>query len=175
MDVTSSSRSSPTSSERLAVGLVVGVKGLKGGLKVEPLSDREDRLDAGAAVYLDGEPTARRITGAEAPRRVRVVTLEGVETREDAEALVGRYLEVDAEPLPEGLYYWHEVLGITVFDQSGRELGAVEEVFRAGENEVYRVVGVNGEVLIPALRQVVLALDIGQRRMSVRLDEEEVR
>lgn len=175
MAAMSSSRSSPTSSERLAVGLVVGVKGLRGALKIEPLTDRDDRLDPGASVYLEGEPGPRRITGGEASRRVRVITLEGVGSREAAESLVGTYLEVDPEPLPEGTYYWHELLGIGVQDEQGNDLGVIEEVFRAGENEVYRVAGEGGELLIPALRDVVKDLDIPRRRMVVRLDEEEVR
>ncbi len=104
-----------------------------------------------------------------------MIVLEGVESREDAEPIVGRYLEVEPEPLPAGTYYWHELVGISVVDDAGRSLGSVEEVFRAGENEVYRVRGPQGEILVAALRDVVVDLDVARRRMTVRLDAEEVR
>ena len=124
---------------------------------------------------MEGEREPRAITGAEPERRVRVITLEGIETREAAEALRGRYLEVEREALPAGTYYWHELVGMTVRDVAGGDLGMLEEVFRAGENEVYRVRGPAGEVLVPALRDVVVEIDTRQQRMVVRLDVEEVR
>ncbi len=153
---------------------MVGVKGLAGGLKVEPLSDRPERLDPGARVFVEGEPVERTITGIESSRRVRVISLEGIDSREDAERLVGHYLEVAREALPDGSYYWHELIGLRVRDESGVELGIVEEVFRAGENEVYRVRGPGGDLLVPALRDVVRELDVERATMTVRLDVEEV-
>ena len=101
--------------------------------------------------------------------------LDGVATREAATALVGRYLELPARELPEGSYYWHQLQGLRVVDTSGDELGELVEVFRAGENEVYRVVGGGGELLIPALRSVVKEIDLAARRMVVEYDVEEVR
>ena len=154
---------------------MVGVKGLRGQLKVEPLSDREERLQAGAEVFLEGEAQPRLISETEDQRRVRVVALDGVTSREAAERLVGRYLEIEPPELPPGSHYWHELIGITVFDPAGRELGRIVEVFRAGENEVYRVVGEGDEILVPALREVVTELDVAARSMVVRLETEEIR
>ena len=71
-------------------------------------------------------------------------------------------------------YYWHQLIGLTVTDEAGAELGAVVEVFRAGENEVYRIEGSKGELLVPALRQVVRSIDLEARRMVVRYEVEEV-
>ena len=175
MGDTSSSRSSPTSDARLAVGRVVGVKGLRGGLKVELLSDRPERLQRGAGVYVEGEARPRRITGVEAGGRVPVLTLDGVASREEAQRLVGRYLEVEREPLPAGSYYWDELVGISVRDHDGADLGTLEEVFRAGENEVYRVRGPRGEIFVPALKEIVTQLDVEGRTMTVRMEVDEVR
>jgi 16S rRNA processing protein RimM len=164
-----------TNSERLAIGRVVGAKGLRGQVKVESLSDRPERFAEGAAVYVDGDSHPRRITAVEASPRVIVLTLDGVADRDAAEALIGRYLEVDRAPLPPDTYYWHELIGVTARDEAGRLVGEVADVFRAGENEVYRIVGPDGERLVPALRAFVTALDVPARMMTVRLDEEEVR
>ena len=102
--------------------------------------------------------------------------LEEVERREDAERLVGRYLEADAQPLPEGTWYWDDLIGLQVVEPDGRSVGELAEVFRAGGGEVYRVVGSTGERLVPALRTVVLEIDLAARRMVIAPDDaEEVR
>jgi 16S rRNA processing protein RimM len=111
----------------------------------------------------------------EAGGRVPVIALEGVSDRGAAEALAGRYLEVESEPLPEGRWYWHQLVGLEVADEQGRPMGSVVEVFRAGENEVYRIEGPQGELLLPALRDVVRAIDLERGRMTVRWEPEEVR
>ncbi len=107
---------------------------------------------------------------------MRVLHLEGVTTREAAEALAGRYLEAPVRPLPEGSFYWDQLIGLRVVEDDGTEVGELAEIFRAGGSEVYRVVGPGGERLIPALRSVVHAIDLDARRMTVAPDDaEEVR
>ncbi len=81
-------------------------------MRLEVLTDRDDRLTVGAALFVEGEEAPRRIHEVELGGRVPVVRLEGVERREQAEALSGRYLEVEAEPLPAGHYYWHQLVGL---------------------------------------------------------------
>lgn len=169
----SSSTSSPTS-EPLAVARVMGVRGLEGDLRVMPLTDVPDRLAVGAAVLVEGESVPRSITRAGTSRLGRVLRLEGISDRDAASALVGRHLS-STEPagaLPPGTYWWHELEGLEVVDAEGRIVGRLDEVFRAGANEVYRVVGPDGELLVPALRSVVLGIDLGGGRMTIRRPSE---
>jgi 16S rRNA processing protein RimM len=154
---------------------VLGAKGLRGAVRIEPLTDRVDRFEIGATLFLDGEDEARRVVASEPAGRSPVVVLDGIGSREQAEGLAGRYLEVVAEALPEGTYYWHQLVGLAVTDEAGQELGEVVEVFRAGENEVYRVEGPAGEMLLPSLREVVRAIDLEKGVMVVRYADEEVR
>jgi 16S rRNA processing protein RimM len=171
----SSWRSSPTS-ERLAAARVVGAKGLAGAMRVEVLTDRLDRLSEGALLYVEGEERPRRIVEAESGGRLPVIRLEQVDDRAQAESLRGRYLEVDREPLPAGTFYWHEIVGLRVMDEAGRSLGSVVEVFRAGENEVYRIESeAGGELLLPALREFVLEINVEAGTMIARYQEEEMR
>jgi 16S rRNA processing protein RimM len=145
-------------------------------MRLEVLTDRDDRLTVGAALFLEGEEAPRRIHEVELGGRVPVVRLEGVEGREQAEALSGRYLEVEAEPLTAGHYYWHQLVGLNVTDESGRELGRLAEVFRAGENEVYRVeADGRPDVLLPAVRDVVREINLKAGTMTVHYETEEVR
>ena len=140
------------------------------------LTDWPERLEPGAEVWLDGADRPLRIVHAETGGRVPVLHLEGIETREAAEALVGRYLEAPERPLEEGTYFWDDLIGMRVESPDGNPVGELVEIFRAGGNEVYRVVGPGGERLVPALRSAVLRIDLGERLMVVAAeDAEEVR
>ncbi|MGH2429564.1 MAG: ribosome maturation factor RimM [Candidatus Limnocylindria bacterium] len=170
---TSSWTSSQIPSDRLAVARVIGAKGLAGAVRLELLTDWPERFDAGSELFVEGEDQPRRVTHVEWGGRVPVVHLEGIGTREAAEALMERYLEVPARPLPEGTYYWHQLEGLRVIDERGVGLGTVVEIFRAGESEVYRVTGPAGELLLPALARVVRRIDLEAGLMVVRPDPEE--
>lgn len=165
----SNSTSSPTS-EPLAVARVMGVRGLEGDLRVMPLTDVPDRLALGAAILVEGETAPRRITQVGASRHGPVLRLDGVSGRSPASALIGRHL-FSTEPSPElppGTYWWHELEGLEVTNATGRAFGRLEEVFRVGTNEVYRVVGADGELLVPALASIVTAIDRETGRMTIR-------
>lgn len=154
---------------------MLGAKGLAGAVRIEPLTDVPERIAVGAELFLEGEAAPRKLTAVETGGRVPVVTLDGIADRAAAEELAGRYLEVEAAPLPAGTWYWHEIVGLRVRDEAGDDLGSVVEVFRAGENEVYRIEGPGGELLVPALRDVVREVDVAAGSMTIRWQPEEVR
>ncbi len=159
----------------MAVARVIGAKGLAGALKIEPLTDWPEHLEPGASVFVDGEDRPRRIGSVERGGRVPVVHLDGIASREAAEQLADRYLEVEPAPLPEGEYYWHQLEGLRVEDESGGVLGVVREVFRAGGAEVYAVERTaGGELLVPGIRDVVREIDLDKGRMIVRYEVEEI-
>ena len=153
---------------------MLGAKGLAGALRIEALTDHPERLAAGEAVWIEDEPQPRTILEAGWGGRVPVLQLEGISDRDAAERLAGRYLEAPANALPPDTYYWHQLIGLAAVDEAGGELGEVVEIFRAGENEVYRIEGPGGELLVPALRDVVRSIDLDARRMVVRYEAEEV-
>ena len=91
-----------------------------------------------------------------------------------AEALVGSRLWVDKTTLPDlddGIYYWFELIGLSVYTTQGRYLGLLESILQTGSNDVYVIRDGEKEVLLPALASVVQAVDIHQRRMEVILPE----
>jgi 16S rRNA processing protein RimM len=153
---------------------VLGAKGLAGSLRIEALTDHLERLSAGESVWIEDETASRTILEAWWGGRVPVLRLEGISDRASAQGLAGRYLEAPAEALPADTYYWHQLIGLAALDEAGTELGQVVEVFRAGENEVYRIEGSGGELLVPALREVVRSIDLASGRMVIRYEAEEV-
>lgn len=145
-------------------------------MRVEVLTDWPERLAIGTEIWIEGTPTATPITAVESGGKSLVLYLGALQSRDDAEAAAGRYLEAATRALPEGAFYWDQLVGLEVVDTLGAPVGELVEVFRAGGNEVYRVVGVGGERLVPALRSVVLDVDLPAGRMTVAPeDAEEVR
>jgi 16S rRNA processing protein RimM len=147
---------------RLVVGLVRGVHGLNGALRVETLTDRpEARFARGAVLHREGDAGPLTIVDAlaipDGPGwRVR---FREVPDRQTADTLRGVYLETDvpaADAPGRGAAYWHEVIGVPVRGLDGEELGSVADIYRVGEIDAYVVRGgPRGEFDVPAVRDFV--------------------
>ena len=107
----------------------------------------------------------RRVTEKGAILRLDVAT-----TRDEARDLIGAYLYVpdsEAVDLPEGEYFVHQIVGLRVLTTDGEELGTIREVLPTGSNDVYVVRGRRGEVLIPALKDVLQRVDLEAGTLTV--------
>ncbi len=149
-------------SERLVVGLVRGVHGLHGVVRIEVLTDRpEERYATGSVLHREGsnEPLTVMASTAVADGPGWRLQFAEVPDRTAAESLMGAYLEAEAGPdavLPRGAYYWHEVIGTPVVSTTGEALGTVRDVYRSGGAEVYTVDGgPYGEFDVPGVRDFV--------------------
>ncbi|HEV8516201.1 MAG TPA: ribosome maturation factor RimM [Candidatus Limnocylindrales bacterium] len=162
-----------STSERLVVGLVRGLHGLRGAVRVEVLTDDEERFRRGRVLHVEGSGDPLTISWVQPDPPGLLVRFGEVSTRSSAERLRDAYLVAEPPPegLPEGAYYWHEVEGATVTTTTGEVLGEVADVFRAGEAEVFTVRGgPRGEVLVPAVRDIVVEFAPGERRIVVDAD-----
>lgn len=155
--------------DRVTVGLVHGLNGLRGAVRVEVLSDDPGRFAVGSVLFAEGDDRPLTVTSVQPSKPGVLVHFEGLSSREAAEQLRGRYLEADsAEPLPEGNWYWHELRGLEVQTIDGVVLGSVADVFRAGGSEVYIVRGgALGEILVPGVQGIVVELDPAAGQMIV--------
>ena len=152
----------------VVVARVVAPHGVHGHLRVEPFSDTPGRFRRGARLLLEGRVV--RVQEARPLGRHLLLKLEGVETRQQAEALRHAYLAVpeeDIPPPPPDTYYHYQLLGMDVVTVQGEPLGRVVEVLSTGANDVYVVRGPEGEVLLPAVAEVVRQVDVAARRMVV--------
>jgi 16S rRNA processing protein RimM len=171
---------------RVIVGRIVGTHGVKGSLKLKPLTDYPDRFLDMDSLYLElPEVRGRRRPPRElAVQEMRfqegkdlfIVTLEGIHTMEDAEELKGALVTVapeDRVPLEEGVYWIDDILGLQVVDHdTGDVLGLVEGVLPTGSNDVYEIRTPDGALkMIPAIKDVVIQVDLEARVMRVHLLE----
>jgi 16S rRNA processing protein RimM len=161
---------------RLVVAQVRGLHGLNGAVRVEVLTDRPDaRFAEGRVLHVEGDVRPLTIAAAKPVEdgpgwRLR---FREVADRAAAERLRSAYLEIEVDrtaDLEAGAAYWHDVIGSTVRDSAGAELGVVVDIYRAGENEVYVVRGgPPGEFDLPAVRDVIRTF--APERAEIVVDE----
>jgi 16S rRNA processing protein RimM len=150
--------------------LITSAHGVRGEVRVSPLTDFPERFEAGARLWLQGRPVG--VERSRWQRRDIIVKLAGVETRDEAEALHGKELQViAAAPLEAGVFYQHDVIGLRAVTVAGEVLGTVVDVLTTGSADVYVVRGERGELLLPAVEDVVREIDLGSRRLTVELLE----
>ena len=167
--------------ETLVVGAITGPHGIRGEVKLRPLTEFPERLGQLKAMRLrrpEGDETQYRVRGMRDQQGVFIVKFVGVDTRNDAEALQGCQVVIDlaeAAPLPEGRYYEHQIIGLRVVTPDGEELGVVRGIMPGVSNDVY----VAGSYLIPATHDAIVRLAPEEGVIVVRskayLEGEEVR
>lgn len=160
--------------EYLVIGQVVGVRGLGGELKVRIETDDPERFFDLEWAYLGDERLRFRVSSARLFKGMALIQLEGVPDRTAAEAYRGQFMYVsgaEALALAEGEYYYHQIQGLQVFTDDGEELGRVTDILATGANDVYVVMGPQGELLLPAIKEVILNVDLENGLLTVHLLE----
>ncbi|PKO21365.1 MAG: 16S rRNA processing protein RimM [Chloroflexi bacterium HGW-Chloroflexi-1] len=160
----------------MAIGKIVGPHGIRGEVKVAVLTDYPERFQPGARIYLGSEAAAApaEIVAARPHKNLLLVLLASVPDRNAAELLRDKYLlipEDQAMPLGEHENYAHDLIGLAVETVDGEALGRLTEILFTGANDVYVVAGSEGELLLPALREVVLQVDLAAGKMVVALPD----
>jgi 16S rRNA processing protein RimM len=154
------------------VGRVVKPHGVRGEMRVDPETDFPDRLVGlrEAHLVLDGRPTPVTMETVRRTGEGFLVKIAGIDRPEDAGKWRGALLAVareDAAVLPEGRYYIFDVMGMTAVTDAGQALGVIDEVIRTPANDVFVIRGPRGEILVPAIASVVLAVDGAARRVVI--------
>lgn len=152
------------SAAEIIVGKVGAPRGLYGMLKIIPLTDFEGRFDDVKEISVGG-----KIFGVEAVKHISgqiFMKFAGVDSREDAKTLTNKFLTVDKEnlaPLDEGEFYTFDIIGCEVFVDA-EKLGTVTDVLKTGSNDVLEI---DGTILIPALKSIVLSIDVAAKKISI--------
>jgi len=153
--------------------MIARAHGLEGEVVVDSWSDAPGRFSPGSAMtaVLPSGASARLVVGSSRPFQNRLlVRFEGIGTRTEAETLRGADLTVarsDVPPDPEGKRYRFELIGLTARTRAGETLGTVADVFATGSNDVYVIRGPRGELLLPALADVILEVDVPAGTITV--------
>ena len=155
-------------SKNLKVGKIVNTHGLKGEVKVIPLTDDMRRFDDLDFVLINGKEV--KIESCKYQKDRVIIKLEGVNKIEDAERLKEKFMEVTREnavELEEDCYFLADLRECTVFDTTGKELGRIYDVIQTKNNDVYWIRKPK-ELLIPVLKDIVLDINIDERKIFIR-------
>lgn len=158
-------------------GEIVKTRGLRGSLKVLSYVETKNTFSKLKFVYIEknaGQNCRFDLKKIDASGNFLFVELDGVNDIESANKLIGCKILLPRdtlEKLPEGEYYWHEILGIDVYTEEGKYIGKVESVIPTGSNDVYVCRGEEREILLPAIADVIRQIDINRRIMKVKLLE----
>lgn len=159
----------------IAIGKAVAPHGVRGDVRVVPLTDYPERFETTKSVRLeDGRVLA--VESAKFHKQFVLLKFRGLDDRNAIEFLRGKLLLVSRDELvklPAGHYFHFQIIGLKVYDEAGAYLGSVTDILATGANDVY-ITEQEGQkpLLIPAIKEVVLAIDVPGGRMTVRLQEE---
>lgn len=151
-------------------GQVAASHGVRGQVRVRPRTDFPERLLAQKMWRLrlaDGRLVEHRVEQATPHRHGLLAKLDGIDSREAADALRGAEVVVapdELPPLPEGQYYWHQLIGLEVVTVDGESIGPVTDILTTGSNDVY----VTSRALIPAIKEVIEDVDPAAGRIVIR-------
>lgn len=163
--------------DRLKVGVVTSVHGIKGEVKVFPTTDDSRRFKKLKQVYLDTgkELLSLEIEGVKFFKQMVILKFKGYENPDDVMKFRQKELWIDrkdAVRLSKDEYFIADLIDMEVCDEEGKLIGILKDVISTGANDVYAVETPEGkEVLFPAIRQCVLDVDTEARKMTVHVME----
>jgi 16S rRNA processing protein RimM len=161
----------------VTIGKIERPFGVKGAVKVRSLSDvpgRFEQLGAVSVMSAGGRAVDRTVTHVRQAGSTYIVQFDGISTPEEASTLQGALIQVPrCEPSSRqcDVFYECDLIGMTVVDEAGHELGLIETIWELPGHQVFVVKQDAREVLIPAAKDFVTAVDLAQKRMTVRTIE----
>ena len=154
------------------VGKVLKAHGVKGEVKVLPLTDFPERFaEGGVLTILEGEAVRKlTIKRSKFYRGLWIIKFYEVQTREQAEELAGKELCIREEELfslPPGVFYIHDIVGCEVWTVEGELVGIVKDVITQGPQDIYVVESKAGEIYLPAVEAFIKAIDVEHKRIDI--------
>ena len=161
------------------IGIIVKPQGIRGELRILPTTDDPERFVLLEEVYIRPKtpdtPVSYKLISSRQHKGLVLLKFAGVNDRNAAEKLVGGVLLIPPEKaltLDTDEYFIRDLVGLTVVTEDNQTLGQITNVFPTGANDVYVVQGTDGEsFMIPAIKDVILAVSIAEKKMTVRLIE----
>jgi 16S rRNA processing protein RimM len=159
----------------LIIGKLRRTHGVNGDLLMDVLTDNPESLTAGLSVFVGPKHKPMKITHLRFTVKAMIIGFEGFTDCDQASILRNQEVAIktsEAQPLNNGRFYHHEIIGMQVVDEAGDLIGIITEILATGANDVYVVKPVEGnELLIPAVKEFVKKIDPANNRMVVQLPQ----
>lgn len=156
----------------LIVGKVIGPHGLGGLLRICSYSGSEDSFLDARTVFLEsvsGEITEYAVISVRPHKNAFLMRLEGLRSRDEGEKYKGAGILISKEAITSGEdeYFWHELLGLKVYLDTGKYLGVVSQIIPTKANDIYVIKEGDKETCVPAVYEVVKEIDIENEKMII--------
>lgn len=160
------------------VGKIVNTHGIKGEVRVVPITDfQNERFKSGAQLVIEKGQQQIPVTveSARPHKGMELVKFVGIDNINDVQKYRDCFLSVSEDQqdeLADGQYYYHQIIGLTVETQEGRQLGTIKEILSPGANDVW-VVDRPGkdDLLLPVIKDVIKQVDLDHHKVIVELLE----
>nr|WP_242854387.1 ribosome maturation factor RimM [Oxobacter pfennigii] len=160
--------------EYMRIGKIVNTQGIKGEVRVIPLTEDINRFDDLNFVFLDDEKLVKlEIEQVKYHKNFVLIKFMGYDDMSKSETLKDNYILIDranAIKLPKGSYFVSDLINLSVYEKDVF-LGKIIDILTTGSNDVYIVKDKDREILIPALKSVVKEININEGKMEVELPE----
>ncbi len=148
----------------LELGQIVSTHGIKGEMRFNPWCDTPDFVKKFKTLYFDNKGEKEiKVISARPHGNVAILMLQGIDDIDKARALKNKvlYMKRSDAHLPKGTWFIQELFDCKVFDDNtGKEMGVITDVSETGANDVWHIKTPKGEVLIPAIKQVIVSVDV---------------
>ncbi len=171
--------------ERIAIGKIVTTHGIKGEVRVFPLTDFIDRFYDTETVLVEhpsGRSQRMTLDTVRIHKKMAIIKFVEIPDTNAAQAWIHAILTVsrgELVPLPEGQYYIFDIIGLEVWTEEGELLGTVTDVLKPGANDVYvvrltpeareRSSEKSGDLLLPVIDEVIKSTDLKAKKITVHL------
>ena len=157
----------------LLVGKVIRPHGLEGLLRIWSYARSEKSILNAGTIFLklhSGETRSHTVLSMRHHKNIFLMKLEDLESIDEAEKYreAGIFIKKDAlRHKDDGEYFWHELLGLSVYLNTGKYIGTIRHILPTGSNDIYVVCEGKKEVLIPAINDVVKEIDLINKKMII--------
>jgi len=158
--------------EYIKVGRIINTHGIRGELKVFPLTDNLDRFDDLKIVYIGNNKEKVEIEQVKYHKGLAIIKLKEFDNINQVLKFKDDFLYIDVEDkveLPEDHYFIFDIVDCNVYDTKGRKIGVVTDVLQYTSNDVYVVKDMekNKEYLIPAVKEFVVDIDVENKKIII--------
>lgn len=159
--------------EKILIGKIVNVVGLKGELKVYCYTDKKEQFEDLGTIWLDDETYV--IKNVRYQGNVVILRLEDICDRDAADMQRNKSVYIDAsalKELPEDTYYVRDLIGLQVRDEEQKLFGVLEDVIQSSSQDLYQIKLESGQkILLPAVKEFVLDVNIQDKQMKVKVPD----
>ena len=161
--------------EFICIGKIHRAHGFRGDVILDPMTDFPERIRKGRVVYAGADH--RKLTVARVRAKAPYLLVGFSELQDETEASELRnqfvYVKISELPkLPEGEYYFHELIGLEAVDPQGVHVGTLSEILETGANDVYVIKKDDGsEELVPDVPQFILNISLEEKKITIRFPE----